>query len=62
MIVILGLVILNIDLFLPCVFLDLIVVAGSESIDIYYAAMSEDLVVDQRWELVSTQSESNMAS
>ena len=61
MIVIFGLVILNIDLFLACVLLDLVVVAGCESVDIYYAAMSEDLVVDQRRELVTTQSESNMA-
>ena len=60
MIVILRLIILNIDLFLACVLLDLVVVTGCKSVDIYYAAMREDLVVDERWELVSTQSESYM--
>ena len=62
MIVIFGLVKPNIDLFLACVLLDLVVVSRRKSVDIDYAAMSEDLVVDQRWELVSTKSESNVAS
>ena len=60
MIIALGLVKPNINFFLASVFFNLVVVARCESVDIYYAAMREDLVVDERWELVSTQSESYM--
>ena len=61
MIVILRLVILDVYLLLPHILLDLVVVTRSESIDINYRPMGEDLVVDQGWESLTSQSEPNMA-
>ena len=62
MIVILGLVVLDINLLLPCLLLDGVVVTRCKRVDIDDAAMREDLVVDQRWEALTTQAEPDMAA
>ena len=62
MVIVFRLVILYVDLFLSNFFLNFTVVSWSESIDINDATMGEDLVIDERREPFSTQSESNMAS
>ena len=62
MVIVIGLVILYVDLFLSNFFLNLIVVSWSESVDINDATVGENLVIDERGEPFSTESESDMTS
>ena len=61
-VIILRLVIFDINLLLPSLLFDRIVVSGCEGIDVDHATVSEDFVVDQRWETLAAKSESNVTS
>ena len=62
MVIILWLVVLDINLLLSRFLFDSIIVTWRECIDINDSTVSEDLIVDQRREALSTKSEPNMTS
>ena len=61
-IVLFGLVKGDVDRVLSLVLLQCVVIARGEGIDVDHASMREDLVVDQWWEALSTQSEPDVAA
>ena len=62
MVVVLWLIISYVDGVLLVLFLQLVVVSGRERIDVDHTAVCKDFVVDEWRELVTTKSESDMAS
>jgi len=62
MVVILGFIVLNVYLFLSCVFLDLVVIPGGKGIDINNTTMCKYLVINKRRETLTTESESYVTS
>ena len=53
MVIVIRFVECDIDGGLPLVFLEFHVITGRECIDVHKAAMGENFVVDQRWELLT---------
>ena len=62
MFITLWLIIPHINLLLPCILLNLVVISWSECIYVHYTSMCEYLVVYQGWEAITSQTESNVTS
>lgn len=61
-IVVLGPVKCDVDCVLPLILLHGVVVARSERIDVHDATVCKDLVVDQRWEPITSKTEANVTA
>ena len=60
-VVILWFVVLDVQGFLPLLLLDLVVVPWCKCIDVHDTTMSEDFIVYQRWEAITSKPEPDMA-